>query len=103
MTSVCVVDPLDLAAAVEAVKQAAEEKGVRCIVFRSPCIAIVKPAKKMAVKDDCRKCQKCIRELGCPALSLENGRAVIEPSLCTGCGLCAQVCPFDMITEGGVQ
>ncbi|MBR6408320.1 MAG: indolepyruvate ferredoxin oxidoreductase subunit alpha [Clostridia bacterium] len=103
VTSVRVVDPLDLAAAVEAVKQAAEEKGVRCIVFRSPCIAIVKPAKKMAVKDDCRKCQKCIRELGCPALSLENGRAVIEPSLCTGCGLCAQVCPFDMITEGGVQ
>ncbi len=101
VTSVRVVDPLDLAAAVQAVKDAAEEQGVKCIVFRSPCAAVVKPNKPLCVSEDCKKCQRCIRELGCPALSLKDGKAVIEPSLCTGCGLCRQVCPFGMIGEGG--
>lgn len=100
VTSVRTVDPLKLDEAVEAVREAAEEKGVRCIIFRSPCVALFKPDKKMIVQPEkCKKCQKCIRELGCPALSVEDGRAVIEPSLCNGCGLCAKVCGFNAIEE----
>lgn len=95
-----VVDPLDQPAAVAAVQDAAAVSGVRCIIFRAPCVAIVRPAKRRTVAADCRKCQKCIRALGCPALSLDgDGRAVIEPGLCTGCGLCAGVCGFGCIRE----
>ena len=94
-----VVDPLDQPAAVAAVRAAVEAGGVRCVIFRSPCVAIVKSHGRMQVRADCRRCGRCIRELGCPALSLEDGRAVIEPSLCTGCGLCAGVCPFGCIQE----
>jgi indolepyruvate ferredoxin oxidoreductase alpha subunit len=41
----------------------------------------------------CIGCKKCIREIGCPALSISGGKAVIDPAQCTGCGLCAQLCP----------
>ncbi len=95
------VDPLDLAASVAAVKECAEEKGVKAIIFRSPCVAITKPSAKLTILDNCINCKKCIREIGCPALILQNGRTTIDPNLCTGCGLCSQICPVDAI--GGAK
>ncbi len=96
--SVRVVNPLNLKDAVKAVKEAVNEDGVRCIVFRAPCIALFKPQKK-AVINNCRKCKKCIKELGCPALSLTDKTAVVNEDLCNGCMLCAGVCPHDCIEE----
>ena len=96
------VDPLDLAAAVDTVRQAAQEKGVRAIIFKSPCIAVAKPLGCYAVDGaKCIDCKKCIRELGCPALVLEEGRPAVESSLCFGCALCAQVCPTGAIEKKG--
>ena len=47
------------------------------------------------------KCGACVR-LGCPAISRdENGRAVIDTSLCVGCAQCVQVCRFDAIVPVG--
>ncbi|MDO4552797.1 MAG: indolepyruvate ferredoxin oxidoreductase subunit alpha [Bacillota bacterium] len=90
------VDPLDLEAAVAAAKAAGEEKGVRALIFKSPCIALEKPAGRLRVeRDRCTGCGRCFRELGCPALSLSEGKAAIDPVLCTGCTLCSQVCPAD--------
>ena len=92
--SVQVVDPLEVAAAKQAVSRAAEEKGVSAIIFRSPCIAVVKPGKALTVDaDKCIGCRLCISKLGCPALVMEDGKAKVEPGLCTGCTLCSQVCP----------
>lgn len=100
--TVLTADPLRLQNAVEAVKRAAEAPGVSAVVFRSPCAAAAPPAPARRVREDaCTGCGKCIRELGCPAISMREGRALIEPSLCTGCTLCAQVCPFSAIEEGG--
>ncbi len=97
LTSVETVDPLDLGAAKKAVENAMEQKGVRAVVFRSPCIAVTKPNGLLAVSDKCVKCKKCINELGCPAIVIDSGKVTIENSLCTGCGLCAQVCPVGAI------
>ncbi len=96
--SVRVVDPLNLKDAVKAVEEAVKESGVRCIVFRAPCVALFKPQTK-AVISDCRKCKKCIKELGCPALALANKAAVVNEDLCNGCMLCADVCPHGCIEE----
>ena len=74
LTSVETVDPLDNKAAVEAVKHAAELPGVKAIIFKSPCIAVTKPSKRFKIADSCVNCKKCIRELGCPAIVMENGR-----------------------------
>jgi indolepyruvate ferredoxin oxidoreductase alpha subunit len=85
------------------VKAAAEEKGVKVILFEAPCIAVTKPAGRFHVNaDKCIGCKKCIRELGCPALILdEDGKkAKIDTSVCTGCTLCEQLCPVKAITGG---
>ena len=96
------VDPLKLDESIRVIRECAEEKGVRAIVFRSPCVALTKPAAKCAVDTaKCVNCKKCIREIGCPALVVENGRVAIDRNLCTGCGLCGSVCPAKAI--GGAE
>ena len=45
-------------------------------------------------------CKLCINLLGCPALIVENGQAVVDAPQCPGCGICAQVCPHDAIKSG---
>ena len=97
------VDPLDHQKAVETVKKAAVEKGVKAIIFRSPCVALTKPKGRSAVDSDrCIACGKCIRELGCPALirDQDGKKAKIDTSLCTGCTLCEQICPAGAIGGG---
>ncbi len=97
---VVTVDPLELDEAIKAVKECAEVKGVKAIIFKSPCVAIVKPDKKMRVNSSCVGCMRCIKEIGCPALSVNDGRVVIDENLCTGCGLCSKLCKVGAI--GGV-
>ncbi len=92
-----VVNPLDLKAAVEAVKDCAETDGVTAVIFRSPCIAGVKPGKPAEIAESCIQCKKCIREIGCPGLVIRDGKVAVDGSLCNGCGLCAQVCPTGAI------
>ncbi len=99
LTSVETVNPLQLAEAVEAVQRAAKKPGVKAIIFKSPCIALTKSVKSCQIQENCVNCKKCIRELGCPAIVLENGRPTIEKSLCTGCSLCTQICPCGAISK----
>lgn len=99
LTSVETVDPLQLSEAVEAVKRASKLPGVKAIIFKSPCIAVMKQQTRYQITDTCINCKKCIRELGCPAIVLEDGKPTIEKSLCTGCSLCTQVCPCGAIVR----
>ena len=93
------VNPLELKNAVETVKRVASEKGVKAIIFKSPCAVIIKPEKPAVIDPEkCTNCKKCIRSLGCPGIVIKDGHAAIENSLCTGCGLCSQVCPFGAIS-----
>ncbi len=95
------VNPLDLPLAIETVKRVSAQQGVKAIIFKSPCVAIIKPEKSAAIDGDkCINCKKCIRELGCPGIVLDNGKVSIDASLCTGCGLCTKVCPVDAIKGG---
>ena len=97
------VNPLDHEAAVSCVKELADKPGVKAIIFKSPCIAITKPGTPMHVDiSSCIHCKKCIRELGCPAIITEDGNVSIDSSMCTGCGLCSQICPVHAI-KGGKQ
>lgn len=97
------VNPLDHEAAVSCVKELADKPGVKAIIFKSPCIAVTKPGTPMHVDiSSCIHCKKCIRELGCPAIITEDGNVFIDSSMCTGCGLCSQICPVHAI-KGGKQ
>lgn len=93
-------DPMNLKEAEEAVQKAAEGSGVRAVIFKSPCIAVSKAEKRFETdKEKCRNCGRCIRELGCPAITAGTETVRIDPALCYGCGICASVCPFDAIRE----
>lgn len=94
---VVTVDPLNLQESVETVRECAALPGVKAIIFKSPCVAITKPQGKMKIGESCIGCKKCIREIGCPAIVVKNGQVTIEEGLCTGCGLCSQICPVHAI------
>jgi dissimilatory sulfite reductase (desulfoviridin) alpha/beta subunit len=57
---------------------------------------------KFKVKD-CMRCKKCgvvdtcLRQTG--AASMQNGKIVIDRSLCFGCGLCVDKCSFKIFEE----
>ena len=94
-----VVDPYDLKACETAVKEelAAEEPSV--IISRRPCVLLkyVKHEAPLVVDaDKCKSCKRCM-SLGCPAISLKDGKAKIDSTLCVGCGVCKQLCAFDAI------
>lgn len=107
----CIVhaDPLDLEASVAAAKEAITFEGPSAILFESPCVQLVKPGAPAVVDAlACTGCKKCITEIGCPGIgfnvdargpkSRERGQAFVDASLCNGCGLCTQVCPFGVIS-----
>ena len=96
------VNPFDFDASVEAFKKAVEYNGPSAVITKAPCISLMKkPAEVYRVNESCIGCLKCIKELGCPAMTPdENGKAVINESLCTACGLCTNVCPVGAIKRG---
>ncbi|MBR1659404.1 MAG: 4Fe-4S binding protein, partial [Oscillospiraceae bacterium] len=94
-----VVDPYDLAACETAVKEelAAAEPSV--IISRRPCALLkyVKHPGPIAVNPEkCIGCKSCMR-IGCPSISIREGKAVIDATQCVGCGVCAQLCPVGAI------
>ena len=99
---VAVVDPYNLEECDRVLKEelAADEPSV--IISRRPC-ALLKYVKhkaplKVAV-DHCIGCKSCMR-LGCPAISVKEKKAVIDTTLCVGCGVCQQMCKFDALQSG---
>ena len=94
-----VVDPYDLKACEDAVKEelAADEPSV--IISRRPCVLLkyVKTKAPLIVDTEkCRACKKCMK-LGCPSISMKDGKAHIDKTLCVGCEVCSQLCPFEAI------
>ena len=94
-----VVDPYNLAQCDEALKEelAADEPSV--IISRRPCALLkyVKHKKPLEVDPEkCKSCKMCMK-VGCPAISMADGKAKVDNTLCTGCGVCAQLCKFDAL------
>lgn len=94
------LNPFEHKNAVTAVEEAVNFKGPSVAIFEAPCIALFKPPRQMNIKGNCTSCRKCIREIGCPAMYVQDNKVFIEPSLCYGCTLCSQICPSCAI--GGV-
>ncbi len=96
------VNPLELDKAIDTVKRISAEKGVKSIIFKSPCAVLIKSQKPFVIDSNkCINCKKCINSLGCPGIIISDSNVRIDESLCTGCGLCSQVCPVNAI--GGEQ
>ncbi|MCL1805228.1 MAG: indolepyruvate ferredoxin oxidoreductase subunit alpha [Clostridiales bacterium] len=96
------VDPFDLKACREALEEELAAPEVSLIVARRACALYSKlrdPACRVE-EGDCVGCKACLK-LGCPALSVSDGKAKVDALMCVGCGLCTQVCPKHAIRKAG--
>lgn len=87
------VDPLDLAATIEVLRQELAQPELSVVVARSPCARLRTDARARARVEPsrCNRCGACLR-LGCPAISDGGETMAIDAGSCAGCGLCGQVC-----------
>jgi indolepyruvate ferredoxin oxidoreductase alpha subunit len=93
------VDPFKYEEMVDAFNNALEHNGPSAVIAKAPCIALIKlPLTVRRVNEACIGCLKCIKQLGCPAMSVgKDGKVVINESICTDCSLCVKVCPVGAI------
>lgn len=90
-----VVDPYDLEASDAAIAEELAVAEPSVIISRRPCALLknVKHKAPLAVdKETCIGCRACMK-VGCPAVSMKEGKAVVDANQCVGCGVCSQLCP----------
>ena len=94
-----VVDPYDMETCQAVIKEELSAKEPSVIISRRPC-ALLKyvkhPGPICSDPEKCKGCKACMN-IGCPAISMENGKAKIDATLCVGCGVCKQLCKFDAL------
>ncbi len=96
-----VIDPYNLKECDDVLKEelSADESSV--IISRRPCALLkyVKHNPPLKVNTSkCMACKSCMK-IGCPALSMKEGKAHVDETLCVGCGVCEQLCKFNAFTS----
>lgn len=96
------VNAFDIKELEKVIKEEVERDAVSVIITKSPCALLKEvhfPNKCVPVPEKCKKCGMCLKP-GCPALTKnEDGTISIDATMCNGCGLCKNLCPFDAIEE----
>lgn len=97
---VTVADPFDIAGIQQVIKCELEADEPSVIIARRPCKLLnVNYSERYRINDEkCKNCGMCMN-LGCPALTRNDGKIVINESQCVGCGLCMRVCKFQAVEE----
>lgn len=95
-----IVDAYDVKGVEKAVKSAISSDEVSVIIAQRPCALLDKSPKPKMLVDGCKNCGVCMK-LGCPAISRTEKGIQIDPMQCTGCGVCANVCPFGALKKEG--
>ncbi len=91
-----VIDPFDMEGLKTLIKREVAAREPSVIITKRPCVLIVKQDEPLLSIDHekCVGCKMCMR-IGCPAISHANKKSTVNPALCVGCGVCAQVCKFN--------
>ena len=97
---VATVDPLDLDEVKRVVQEETQRDAVSVIIARRACALIDKTKRPAYYTDGCKDCGACLR-VGCQAIERKGDHIEINAVLCTGCGMCSQVCKFHAIHKGG--
>lgn len=97
---VVVVDPYDIKECDRVIKEELSSDEASVIISRRPCVLLKNVKKNPPLKvdkDKCRSCKSCMK-IGCPSISMKDGKAHVDSTLCVGCGVCTQLCAFDAFT-----
>jgi indolepyruvate ferredoxin oxidoreductase alpha subunit len=99
---VAVIKPYKVKKSTEALKEAINFKGVSVIISEEMCTLYAQALKlskrkPFHVSEKCKDHKDCINSLACPAFYIWNERVKIDPNMCTGCAVCAQICPENAI------
>jgi len=107
-----VVDPFDVAATVETLlKLIQEEKGVKVLILKRECALVsakhqkrldqVEVDQDLCLGETCGCNRLCTRIFKCPGLMWDKaaGKAHIDEAICTGCGVCVEICPASAIRK----
>ncbi len=99
-----IVDSNDLEQTTRAIEEAISVKGPRVLISRHPCVLFEKSIYRDKIiipvqidPEKCNNCMICIKNFGCPALTLYDGKVTVDGQ-CTGCGVCIKICPFEAIS-----
>jgi indolepyruvate ferredoxin oxidoreductase alpha subunit len=95
---VTTIKPYNLKKSIAAIREAVLFDGVSVVIAKEKCTLYAKALKQLhgkafQITARCRNHRDCINDLGCPAFFLEGDKVHIDPDICTGCAVCAQVCP----------
>lgn len=98
------VDPYDITGMVTVLQEAKKRAGVKVIIAKQMCVISMRRAgvKRGRYKVDpeiCTGCGTCVR-FGCPAIEFVDEKAMVN-DLCSGCAVCAQICPAGAIVREG--
>lgn len=96
-----VVDPYNMKETETAILEELNIEEPSVIISRRPCALLKYVKHKPALNvntEKCKSCKMCLK-IGCPAISIKNGKAMIEKTQCVGCGICTEMCKFDAIIE----
>jgi len=104
VTFVETIDPYDLTGMVKVLEEAKNRQGVKVVIAKQMCVITarrlgVKRGRYTVEKDTCTGCGTCVR-FGCPAIEFSEDTAEIN-ELCSGCGICEQLCPVGGIVREG--
>ena len=98
-----VINPFNLDQVVKTYVEAFKRDDTAVIISKAPCTLIKGLAKKPPVnfvEGNCNGCDKCVKELACPAISKVDGKITIDKAQCDGCNVCIQVCKYGALEAG---
>lgn len=106
---VVVTDPFDIKGTTNKLIQLLKEDGVKVLIMRRKCELVrmreerKHPYKVWIDTEKCRgeDCGFCTKSFKCPGLpwDIETGKAQINEAVCSGCGVCVDICPFGAIVS----
>lgn len=99
---ITVIKPYKVKKSVDAIKEAINFEGISVIISEEPCALYAKalkmPQRKpFRITEKCKDHRDCINQLACPAFYIWDEKVNIDADMCTGCAVCAQICPENAI------